>query len=117
MIVSWDTVNLPLNKLYGAQMGFEDNAIITQFDSGRTIATQRNSKNRRRYSLSYAATQAQKTIFFDWYENTLGGNAGTFTAPSLRGDGTTQKYMFEGTPTAPEKGGAIIEINMQWIEV
>lgn len=117
MSVSWDTTNLPLNKLYGAQMGFEDNAIITQFDSGRTIATQRNSKNRRRYSLSYAATQEQKTIFFNWYENTLGGNAGTFTAPSLRGDGTTQKYMFEGTPTAPEKGGAIIEINMQWIEV
>ena len=117
MSVAWDTVNLPLNKLYGAQLGYEDNAIKTQYDSGRVIAMQRNSKNKRRYSVSYAATQAQKTIFFNWYENTLGGNAGTFTAPSLRGDGTTQKYMFVGTPTAPENGGAIVEINMQWVEV
>lgn len=117
MSVSWDTTNLPLDKLYGVQLGYEDNAIVTQFDSGRRIATQRNSKNKRRYAVSYAATQAQKAIFFNWYENTLGGNAGTFTAPSLRGDGTTQEYMFEGTPTAPEHGGAFVEINMTWVEV
>lgn len=117
MIVAWDTTNLPLNKLYGAQLGYEDNAIKTQFDSGRVTAIQKNSKNKRKYAVSYAATQAQKAIFFDWYENTLGGNAGTFTALSLRGDGTTQKYMFVGTPTAPENGGAIVGINMQWVEV
>lgn len=116
-MTNWDTENLPLNKLYGAQVGYEDNAIKTQYDSGRVIAMQKNSRNRRKYSLSYAATQAQKIIFFDWYENTLGGNAGTFTAPSLRGDGTTQTYMFEGTPTAPENGSAIVSINMQWVEV
>ncbi|MCQ2411015.1 MAG: hypothetical protein MJ053_06040 [Elusimicrobiaceae bacterium] len=117
MSVAWDTVNLPLEKLYGVNRGYEDNAIITKFDSGRVIATQRNSKNKRKYALSYAATKQQKTIFFNWYENTLGGNAGTFTAPSLRGDGSTQEYMFVGTPTAPEHGGAIVEINMQWVEV
>ena len=117
MSVAWDTNNLPLNRLYGVNAGYEDNAIITKYDSGRTIAIQKNSKNKRQYSLSYAATQAQKQFFFNWYENTLGGNAGIFTAPSLRGDGTMQSYMFNGTPTAPEKGGAIIEINMQWIEV
>ena len=38
MSVSWDTTNLPLNKLYGVQLGYEDNAIVTQFDSGRRIA-------------------------------------------------------------------------------
>lgn len=117
MSVSWDTTNLPINKLYGVQLGYEDNAIVTQFDSGRRIATQRNSKNKRKYAVSYAATQAQKTTFFNWYENTLGGNAGTFTAPSLRGDGTTQAYMIVETPTAPENGSAIVEINMQWVEV
>lgn len=117
MSVAWDTTNLPLNKLYGAQLGYEDNAIKTQFDSGRVIAMQKNSKNKRKYAVSYAATKAQKTIFFNWYENILGGNAGTFTAPSLRGDGSTQEYMLVGTPTAPEHGGAIVEINMQWVEV
>lgn len=117
MSVAWDTTNLPLDKLYGVQMGYEDNAIKTKYDSGRVVATQKNSKNKRNYAVSYAATKAQKTAFFDWYENTLGGNAGTFTAPSLRGDGTTQEYMLEGTPTAPEHGGAFVEINMQWVEV
>ena len=117
MSAQWDTTNLPLKKLYGVQLGYEDNAIVTQFDSGRKIAIQRNSKNKRRYAVSYAATQSQKATFFNWYENTLGGNGGTFTAPSLRGDGTTQTYMLEGTPTAPENGTAIVEINMTWVEV
>lgn len=117
MSVAWDTTNLPLNKLYGVQLGYEDNAIKTQFDSGRVIAMQKNSKNKRKYAVSYAATKAQKIIFFNWYENDLGGNAGTFTAPSLRGDGSTQEYMFVGTPTAPEKKAGIFEINMQWVEV
>ena len=94
MSVEWDTTNLPLNKLYGVQLGYEDNAIKTQFDSGRVIAMQKNSKNKRKYAVSYAAT-----------------------APSLRGDGSTQEYMLVGTPTAPEHGGAIVEINMQWVEV
>lgn len=116
-MTQWDTANLPLNKLYGVNMGYEDNAILTEFDSGRKIAIAKNTKNKRKYALSYAATQEQKQIFFNWYENELGGNAGKFTAPSLRGDGTTQTYMFEGTPTAPENGGAIVEINMQWVEV
>ena len=117
MSVAWNTTALPLNKLYGANMGYKDNSITTEFDSGREISCQRNTKNKRVYSLSYAATQAQKVAFFDWYENTLGGNAGTFTAPSLRGDGTTQEYKFLTTPSAPEHGGAIVEISMQWGEV
>lgn len=117
MSVAWDTAELPLTKLYGVQTDYVDNAIMTEYDSGRVIAMQKNSRNKRKYSVSYAATKAQKTIFFNWYENTLGGNAGTFTAPSLRGDGSTQEYMLAGTPTAPEHGGAIVEINMQWVEV
>ena len=115
MSVAWDTTNLPINKLFGKQTGYVDNAITTEFDSGRRISTQRNSVNRRRYAVSYAATPAQETTFFNWYENTLGGNAGTFTAPSLRGDGTTQTYQFEGTPTS--EGLNIRTINMQWVEV
>ena len=117
MSVEWDEENLPLNKLYGVNLGYEDNAIKTQYDSGRVIAMQKNTKNKRKYSLSYAATKAQKLAFYEWYENTLGGNAGTFSAPSLRNDGTTQEYIMSGTPTAPETGGGIFEINMEWTEV
>lgn len=116
-MIEWDTVNLPLNKLYNVNKGYEDNAIVTKYDSGRMIAIQRNTKNKRQYNLMYAATQEQAAIFFDWYENELGGNAGTFTAPSLRGDGTLQQYMFTETPTAPEHGAAFIEITMSWVEV
>ena len=115
MSVAWNTTDLPLRKLYGVQIGYVDNAIKTEFDSGRVISVQRNSKNKRRYSVSYCATRAQETIFFNWYENTLGGNAGTFTAPSLRGDGTTQEYRIEGTPTS--SGMNLKEINMEWVEV
>jgi len=115
MSVAWDEAALPLNKLYGVQTGYEDNAITTAFDSGRTVSVQRNSRNRRRYSVSYAATKAQETAFFNWYENTLGGNAGTFTCTSLRGTGTQQEYRIDGTPTS--SGMNIKEINMQWIEV
>lgn len=115
MSVQWDTSNLPLDKLFGVQTGYVDNAITTEFDSGRVVSVQRNSKNKRRYSVTYAATKAQETTFFNWYENTLGGNAGTFTAPSLRGDGSTQEYRIEGTPTS--SGMNIKEISMQWCEV
>lgn len=114
-MTAWNESDLPLNKLYNVQKGYEDNAILTEYESGRVVATQRNTRNRRVYSMSYAATRAQEQAFFNWYENELGGNAGTFTAPSLRGDGTTQEYRFTGTPTT--SGLNIIEINMEWVEV
>lgn len=113
-MIAWDVDNLPLKKLYGVQTGYEDNAITTKYDSGREVSIQRNTQNKRKYSLSYAATKQQEAIFFNWYENILGGNAGTFTAPSLRGDGTTQKYKMQGTPTS--NGMNIKIINMQWVE-
>ena len=115
MSAQWDTTNLPLSKLYGVQIGYVDNAITTQFDSGRVVSVQRNSANKRRYAVTYAATKTQATTFMTWYENTLGGNAGTFTAPSLRGDGSTQEYRIEGTPSI--RGMNIKEISMQWCEV
>ena len=115
MSVAWNTTDLPLKKLFGVQTGYVDNAITTEFDSGRVVSCQRNSKNKRRYSVSYAASKDQEQTFFNWYENTLGGNAGTFAAPSLRGDGTTQEYRIEGTPTS--SGLNIKTINMEWVEV
>lgn len=115
MSVAWDTTNLPLNKLYGVQTGYVDNAIKSEYDSGRVVAIQKNGRNRRRYNVSYAATKTQETAFFNWYENTLGGNAGTFTCASLRDNGQTQEYRIEGTPTS--SGQNIREINMQWVEV
>lgn len=114
MSAAWDTANLPVSKLFGVQIGYEDNARVTEFDSGRTVATQRNSVNRRRYNVSYAATKAQKDTFFSWYENSLGGNAGTFTAPDLRDMTATRTYRLGGTPTC--SGINLQTINMVWIE-
>lgn len=115
MSVKWNDEELPLNRLYGVQTGYVDNAIKTEYDSGRVVMVKKNSRNLRRYNVSYAATKTQEKAFFDWYENTLGGNAGTFTCESLRGDGTTQTYRIDGTPTA--SGMNIKEINMIWVEV
>lgn len=115
MSVEWDVDRLPLEKLYGVQVGYIDNAIKTQFDSGRDISIQKNSRNKRQYSVNYAATKEQESIFFEWYESVLGGNAGTFIAPSLRNNGEMQEYRMEGTPTS--RGMNIKEISMQWIEV
>lgn len=115
MSVEWDITILPLKKLYGVQTGYIDNAIKTEYDSGRVIMIQRNSRNKRRYNVSYAATKTQETAFFNWYENTLGGNAGTFTCTSLRDADIQQEYRIEGTPTS--SGRNIKEINMIWVEV
>lgn len=114
-MTSWNTTKLPTSNFYGLKTGYVDNAIKTEFDSGRTVAVKKNTANKRRYSLSYAADSEQEKYFFDWYEKELGGNAGTFTAPSLRGDGTMQEYRLDGTPTS--SGMGIKEINMVWVEV
>lgn len=114
----WDTANLPIDRLFSVQTGYVDNAITTEFDSGRVESIQRGTKNRRVYSVSYNATPAQVAIFQNWYENTLGGNAGHFTAPSLRdGGATTQEYRFDGTPDFPSGGYACKTIVMTWVEV
>ena len=115
MSVAWDTTNLPLRKLYGVQTGYIDNAIKTEYDSGRVVMVQKNSRNKRRYNVSYAATKTQETALFNWYANTLGGNAGTFTCTSLPATRTQQESRIESTPTS--SGMNIKEINMVWVEV
>lgn len=115
MSVQWNATALPLDRLYGVQTGYVDNAILTEYDSGRVVSVAKDTRNRRRYSVSYAATKTQEQAFFTWYENTLHGNAGTFTAASLRGNGQQQEYRLEGTPTTSGTG-AIRSIDMVWVE-
>lgn len=111
----WDNEKLPLNKLYGVQKGYIDNAIKIEFDSGRVESFKKNTAEKMRFTMSYAATKEQETIFFNWYENELGGNAAHFLAPSLRGTGELQEYRFENTPTS--SGMNIKQISMIWVEV
>lgn len=116
-IAAWPVSDLPYNKLFGKETGYDDNAITAQYDSGRRVSYQKNTKNRRTYAVSYAATAAQETAFLTWYENTLGGNAGTFTAASLRaGETADRAYMFTDTPRI-SGSGAIRTISMGWVEV
>ncbi|MCQ2485815.1 MAG: hypothetical protein MJ168_10855 [Clostridia bacterium] len=115
-MIYWDNENLPLTKLYSVQTGFKDNAITTEFDSGRTVQYQRNTKNKRVYSMKYLATRDQLEKFYNWYENELGGNAGTFFAPSLRNKETMQEYKFGELPIITGNY-ALKEITMTWVEV
>ena len=85
-MIEWDTTNLPIRNIFGLTKAYV-----------------------------YRATKTQETAFFNWYENTLGGNANSFTAPSLRGDNTTVEYKFNGTPTS--SGQAYRQIDMVWVEV
>lgn len=114
-MIEWDTTNLPIKNIFGLTKAYVDNAKKTTFDSGRDVSFQKNSKNKMKFSFSYRATKTQETAFFNWYENTLGGNANHFTAPSLRGDNTTVEYKFDGTPSS--SGQAYRQIDMVWVEV
>lgn len=115
-MTAWPVNDLPYLKLFGKETGYEDNAITSQYDSGRRVSFQRNTKNRRVYAVSYAASKTQETAFFNWYENTLGGNAGTFTAKSFRaGETEDRAYMFTDTPRS-SGNGAIRTITMNWVE-
>lgn len=115
MIAEWNANDLPIDNIFGLETNFEDNAIITEFDSGRKVSIQRNTKPKRIYNVNYSATKEQAEIFLNWYETILQGNANTFTAPSLRQDYTMQEYRLDGTPTI--SGQNLKTITMTWVEV
>lgn len=108
------TFPLPITKLYGVQTGYVDNAIKHEYDSGRVVVWQKNTRIRRKYAVSYSATRAQAKVFDEWYTKTLKGNGQPFSAPSLEGTGEETLYRMEGVPTI--EGQGYKEITMEWIE-
>ena len=113
MAIQWDEVNLPLKNFYGYNAGFADNAVYTEFSSGRRIGFKKNSRNLRTYALTYKATRAQEEIFDKWYDETLGGNGVTFEMSSLRrGETGKRAYQFTATPTSTGQAIKAISINL-----
>ena len=50
------TFPFPITKLYGVQTGYVDNAVKQQYDSGRVLAWQKNTKIKRKYSVACFVT-------------------------------------------------------------
>lgn len=105
----------PITKLYGLQIGYLDNALKSEYDSGRSVTWQRNTRVRRRYAVSCSITREQARAFDEWYTKTLGGNGMCFSAPSLEGTGKNTVYRMESPPSI--EGQAYKEITMEWVEV
>ena len=109
------TFPFPITKLYGVQTGYVDNAIKQQYDSGRVVAWQKNTKIKRKYAVSCCVTKAQAALFDEWYTKTLGGNGQPFGAQNLEGSGGLTIYRMDNPPSI--EGQAYKEISMEWIEV
>lgn len=114
-MIAWDSEHLPIKNLYDVQVSYEDNAMISRYDSGRVISWRRNTSVKRRYAVTYWATAEQARFFDHWYRSILGGNGMVFTAPSLEGTGKTVTYRMANTPTI--EGQAFKDISMEWQEV
>ena len=105
----------PISTLYGLQTSYVDNAITTEYDSGRVVAWQRNTRVMRTYAVACTVTRAQAAVFDEWYTKTLGGNGQPFTAPRLDGSGGDAVYRMDNPPSFT--GQAYKEITMEWTEV
>ena len=114
--VEWPASSLPVSRFYGRQTGYASNEISTEYDSGRVMSYQRNTRQLRQFSVTYAATKAQAVIFDEWFRQTLGGTAGRFTMTSLADDeDDTVTYRFTSTPSY--SGMNLTDIEMELEEV
>lgn len=114
--VEWPEDELPVSRFYGRQTGYASNEVSTEYDSGRVMSYQRNTRQLRQFSLTYAATKEQAVLFDTWFRETLGGTAGRFTMPSLADDEEdTVTYRFTSTPSY--SGQNLTDIEMELEEV
>lgn len=112
--VEWPEDVLPVTKFFGLQVGYADNEIATEYDSGRVASWQKNTRQLRELSLSYSATQEQAAEFDTWFRETLGGTAGRFTMTGLHPNDTeTVTYRFTSPPTYSGQNLVDIEMNLQ----
>ena len=112
--VAWPETSLPISKFFGRQTAYADNELYTEYDSGRVMSYQKNTRQLREFTLTYAATKEQAVIFDDWFCNTLGGTAGRFTMTSVaEGESDTVTYRFTANPSFSGQNLIDIEINIQ----
>lgn len=97
-MIKWNYDELPIKYFYGKTVEYIDNAIKTDYESGRVASYQKNSRNKRKYTLTYFCDKARRDAFIDWYENTLGGNGVTFLLRGLENDNIEREYRFSEPP-------------------
>lgn len=112
--VEWPEDTLPAAKFYAMSVGYADNEIATEYDSGRVASWQKNTRQLRELSLTYSATQTQAAAFDTWFRETLGGTAGRFTMAGLHpNDSEDVTYRFTSPPSYSGQNLVDIEINLQ----
>lgn len=113
-IVQWpDGVN---NRFYAKKDTPDDNAITTEYASGRKAVVLRNTRWPVKFtaSLSLDTRNAEYDNFWTWYKDVLGGLAGVFKCDVL-GEGRTWRFA-----KTPEDGGGIpfrevsLEVEEAW---
>lgn len=98
-MVNWPSgVN---SKFYAKKEVADDNAVTTEYASGRKSVSLKNTRWPRKYSLSLSLDKrtGEDALFWDWYKDELGGLAGVFKCDAL-GEGRAWRFS-----KAAEDGG------------
>lgn len=87
-------------KFYAYSKVPKDNFNSSEFASGRTVYTLKNTRfvNSIKCSLALDKKSGEYEAFWNWYTVTLGGPTGVFTCSALG----TSYYRFTSTPSATE---------------
>lgn len=113
-MVAWDYKRLPVHFFNDRSFEYVDNAIKAEYDSGRVTLYKKNTLNKRKISISYFCDNKKRLAdFFDWYENTLGGNGVTFTLKLT--NSKECEYFFTDPPSV--EGFQTFDISMTLQEV
>lgn len=89
-------------KFYSKKDTPDDNAVITEFASGRRAVVLKNTRWQEKFTACLALRKGEEAnAFWKWYKDALGGMAGTFTCDAL---GAGKAWRFTKTP---EDGGGI----------
>lgn len=99
-VVDWcEDVN---TRFYNLKETPDDNAITTEYSSGRRAVMLRNTRWPRKFtcSLSLDVESGEVDAFWKWYKDVLGGLAGLFKCNAL-GEGQTWRF----TQTPSDGGG------------
>lgn len=98
-MITWDYEKLPVHFFNDKSVEYVDNAIKTDYDSGRVTLYKRNTLNKRKVSVSYYCDSKKRLDdFMNWYENILGGNGVTFLLKALDGK-NEREYFFTDPPS------------------
>lgn len=92
-VVDWpEGVN---TRFFSGTKDAKDNAEVTEYASGRTVAHLSNTRFNFKYNLSLMVNKAELSAFWDWFTLTLGGLSGAFRCEAIGG----QLYRFSESPS------------------